>query len=340
MGAFCIYSALTSSLAGDARLKPTCPLVIAMPQSPLPPALQSMPPRETLPTMYDLPSEDPEEPGLPDEFHIMQPRLLQETCQSPILGTDALFFGTDLNLYYDWRSLIRYKRPDWFLVIGVNLATRQAELRRSYVVWQEQVAPSLVIELLSPGTEDDDLGRTTRESHQPPSKWEVYEQILQIPYYGVFDRYENHFRLFRLQEGCYEPVDLVEPRFWFPELGLGLGVWSGAYDGVEGLWLRWYDGEGTWVPTRQERAELAEQRAEQERLRAEQANQQADQERLRAEQADQQATQERERAEQERERAELAQAQVAQERLRAEQERARAEQLAARLRALGIDPET
>ena len=26
-------------------------------------------PRETLPTMYDLPSEDPEEPGLPDQFH-------------------------------------------------------------------------------------------------------------------------------------------------------------------------------------------------------------------------------------------------------------------------------
>jgi hypothetical protein len=34
------------------------------------------PPKETLPTMYDLPSEDPEEPVLPDEFHSLQPRLL------------------------------------------------------------------------------------------------------------------------------------------------------------------------------------------------------------------------------------------------------------------------
>lgn len=25
--------------------------------------------KETLPTMYDLPSEDAEEPGLPDEYH-------------------------------------------------------------------------------------------------------------------------------------------------------------------------------------------------------------------------------------------------------------------------------
>ena len=33
-------------------------------------------PRETLPTMYDLPSEDPQEPGLPDEFHYYQPPTL------------------------------------------------------------------------------------------------------------------------------------------------------------------------------------------------------------------------------------------------------------------------
>ena len=26
-------------------------------------------PRQSLPTMYDLPSENPEDPGLPDDFH-------------------------------------------------------------------------------------------------------------------------------------------------------------------------------------------------------------------------------------------------------------------------------
>ncbi|OSO94419.1 hypothetical protein B7O87_03140 [Cylindrospermopsis raciborskii CENA303] len=34
--------------------------------------------------MYDLPSENPEEPGLPDEFHNFQPQLLRETCQSSV----------------------------------------------------------------------------------------------------------------------------------------------------------------------------------------------------------------------------------------------------------------
>lgn len=28
-----------------------------------------------------------------------------------------------------------------------------------------------------------------QEASQPPTKWEVYEQILGIPYYVVFDRY-------------------------------------------------------------------------------------------------------------------------------------------------------
>ena len=41
------------------------------------------PASESLPTMYDLPSEYPEEPGLPDEFHDFQPQLLRETCQIP-----------------------------------------------------------------------------------------------------------------------------------------------------------------------------------------------------------------------------------------------------------------
>jgi len=39
------------------------------------PSYEPLPPQQTLPTMYDLPSEDPEEPGLPDEFHLLQPEL-------------------------------------------------------------------------------------------------------------------------------------------------------------------------------------------------------------------------------------------------------------------------
>jgi Uma2 family endonuclease len=48
-------------------------------RSPIPQTDPPRPPREILPTMYDLPSEHPEEPGLPDEHHYLQPQLLSAT---------------------------------------------------------------------------------------------------------------------------------------------------------------------------------------------------------------------------------------------------------------------
>ncbi|MEM1308995.1 MAG: Uma2 family endonuclease [Cyanobacteria bacterium P01_H01_bin.153] len=213
------------------------------------------PARDVLPTMADLPSENPEEPGLPDEFHDMQPQLLRETCQLPPELSRQAFFGTDLNLYYDTHHPQWYKRPDWFMVLGVQRAEQQQDLRRSYVFWQEGAAPFLVVELLSPGTEAEDLGQTLRDVDQPPTKWQVYEQVLRVPYYGIFDRYENAFRLFRLVATRYQELSLPDQRFWFEELSLGLGVWQGTYQATMGQWLRWYDQAGGWIETPAERSE-------------------------------------------------------------------------------------
>jgi Uma2 family endonuclease len=208
--------------------------------------------------MYDLPSEDAEDMGLPDEFHDFQPDLLKETCRPPNYSSSDYFIGVDLNLYYDLRHTQWYKRPDWFLSIGVASAERQEELRWSYVIWQEGVSPMVVVELLSPGTKDEDLGCKVRELGKPPTKWEVYERILRIPYYVVYDRYSNYLRVFALQGARYNEVDLdrSNPRFWFDEVDLGLGVWQGRYQGVEGLWLRWYDAQGEWISTAIEQTEI------------------------------------------------------------------------------------
>jgi Uma2 family endonuclease len=230
---------------------------------------------ETLPTMYDLPSEDPEEPGLPDEFHDFQPQLLRETCQTPSYPTEELFIGTDLNLYYDVRHPLWHKRPDWFLVLGVAAAQKQQDMRLSYVVWQEGVIPFLVVELLSPSTTVDDLGQRVRAAHKPPTKWQVYEQRLRIPYYVLFDRYQNQFRVFQLTATRYQELDVPAQKFWFEEIGLGLGIWQGRYQETEGLWLRWYDDKGNWINTSQEWAQQQQQLAEQEHQRAEQAEQKA-----------------------------------------------------------------
>ncbi len=258
-----------------------------------------------LPTMYDLPSEDHNEPGLPDEFHDFQPQLLRETFQSSVYPSDETFIGTDINLYYDVRHTQWHKRPDWFAVLGVPRAAQQTDLRWSYVVWQEGVNPFIVVELLSPGTESEDLGQTLREINQPPTKWEVYERILRIPYYVIFDRYINRLRAFQLVATRYTELDLPDQKLWLEDIQLGLGVWEGIYADAHGSWLRCYDASGQWIPTLAEAATQAQQLAYQEHQQAEQAQQQAA----------------------------LAQQQV-------QQAQQRAERLAAQLRALGVEPDS
>ncbi|WP_013325275.1 Uma2 family endonuclease [Gloeothece verrucosa] len=258
------------------------------------------PPKETLPTMYDLKSEDPEEPGLPDEFHDLQPELLRRTFQPTNYSPDEIFLGSDLNLYYDVRHTQWYKRPDWFAVLGVSRLYEQRDLRLSYVIWQEGVNPFIVVELLSPGTEQEDLGQTLREVNQPPTKWQVYEQILRIPYYIVFNRYTDQLQIFGLITNHYQPLTLEEGRLWIEEIQLGIGLWFGNYQGFERIWLRWYDSQGNWVLTPEEeeyqRAESERQRAESERQRAETERQRAETEHQRAEEISRQLEQERQRA--------------------------------------------
>ena len=172
----------------------------------------------------------------------------------------------------------------------------------SYVIWQEKVSPFVAVELISPGTEPEDLGKTLREVDQPPTKWQVYEQILQIPYYFVFNRYTDELQAFHLVDNFYQTLIIEDKGIWLPEARLGLGLWRGSYQGINRLWLRWYDQQQNWVLTP---AELGERRAEQEEHRAEQ----------------------------EKHRAERAEAFL-------QQERVVNQRLAQRLRELGVDPDT
>jgi Uma2 family endonuclease len=259
-----------------------------------------LPPRVTLPTMDDLPDEEVGQPGLPDNYHIWQARLLDDTFRPPNYEPGEIFTASDMNLYYDVHDFTRNKRPDWFAVVG--LPNRESpEIRRSYVIWQEGKLPLIVVELISPTTEKEDLGRTLRDISKPPTKWEVYERWLRVPYYLVFDRRTDHLRVFQLSANAYQQVEDHQNRLWIEEAELGIGLWQGRYLNLDRLWLRWYDREGNWLPTpvEQERAAV-----EQERVRAEQ-------ERVRAEQ----------------------------ERIEKEAALRKAEQLAARLRELGIDPD-
>ncbi|MFM7601627.1 MAG: Uma2 family endonuclease [Pseudanabaena sp.] len=230
-------------------------------------------PRETLPTMYDLPSENHEEKGV-DQFHSFQSELLWLTFCPANYKSDRIFSASDLNLYYDVHHQNWYKRPDWFGVVGVPKLYDDQDLRLSYVIWQEGVSPHIVVELLSPSTEKEDLGESRpREqiyqngnADKPPSKWEVYEKILRIPYYVIFSRYTDQMRVFTLQSDRYIEKDLTEPKVWMPEIELGIGLWEGEYKGINRLWLRFYDADDNWILTE---AELAKQETALAKLRTE-----------------------------------------------------------------------
>ncbi|MBW4603096.1 MAG: Uma2 family endonuclease [Calothrix sp. FI2-JRJ7] len=243
-----------------------------------------LPPHLTLPTMYDLPSENSEEPGLPDDFHFLQPLLLYLTFQPTNWNSDLVYSAADLNLYYDITHPQWYKRPDWFGVVGVGKLYQGQDLRLSYVTWQEKVDPFVVVELLSPGTEEEDLGETEQEENKPPTKWKVYEEILRIPYYVVFSRYTNEVKPYHLVGGHYEAVDISSNgRMLIPELGLSLGLWQGKFREIDKLWLRWFTPEGELILSPEEEAKSAKQEAVQAKQEVVEAKQEAVEAKIRAE---------------------------------------------------------
>ena len=216
--------------------------------------------------MYDLPSEEVGEPGLPDQFHPLQAQLLEEVFQPSTYPSERVFSAMDLNIYYDETNTRRYKRPDWFGVVGVPRLYGGSELRMSYVIWQERVNPFIIVELLSPTTQAQDLGQieSDPDPDAQPTKWEVYEQYLQVPYYVVYNREQNYFRAFHLENNCYQELEITNNQLGLEELGLSLSLWQGIYKGCERLWLRFYDTSGNLIPTEaeQERQEKEQARTE------------------------------------------------------------------------------
>ena len=223
--------------------------------------------------MFDLPSEDPEEDGLADTFHGLQPQLLDETLSLPQYPEDRTYRAFDLNLYYDSQHTGWHNRPDWFLAVGAPRLYRGVVLRSSYVMWEEKIAPTIVIEFLSPGTEGEDLGRfydkprSVKKRGKPPEKFVVYEEILKIPNYIVYDWRTTQLRYFRLINDRYEEQHISpdNPNIWIPELNLGLGLRTEAFRGIVQPWLRWCDEMGNFFPTPTETAnataELAQTQA-------------------------------------------------------------------------------
>ena len=185
--------------------------------------------------------------------------------------------GQDCGIY--WRETDPPEKgaeaPDWFYVPNVP-PKLDGKIRRSYVLWREFIAPLIALEFAS-GNGDEERDRTplprTGEKTKPGKFW-VYEQIIRIPYYGIYEINNGKLEVYAHQNGYYQKMS-PNDREHYPILPLGieLGLWRGRYQNQDQLWLRWWDSEGNLLLIGDERAEREKQRAEREKQRAERAEQ-------------------------------------------------------------------
>ncbi|WP_333093265.1 MULTISPECIES: Uma2 family endonuclease [unclassified Microcoleus] len=152
--------------------------------------------------------------------------------------------------------------PDAFLSLGVERFYDE-ELRPSYVLWDENVLPLFVLEVVSPNY---------RKEYS--TKLEDY-QALGVLYYIIYSsrrRRKPHLEVHKLVNGKYELQS--ESPVWMPEIGLVIGCERGNYSGVTREWLYWYDSDGKRYLTPEEQVKQESQRAQQLAQRVEQLAQQ------------------------------------------------------------------
>ncbi|AFZ06283.1 protein of unknown function DUF820 [Oscillatoria nigro-viridis PCC 7112] len=214
-----------------------------------------------LPSADELPDSD--ETPVDNELQELIPGLLKAILL--ILWSERMdwFFGIDMGIYYhpDKPAIV----PDAFLSLGVERFYDE-ELRPSYVVWDENVMPLFVLEVVS---------QNYRKEYS--TKLEEY-QALGVLYYVIYSsrrRRKPRLEVHKLVNGKYE-LQSGNP-VWMPEISLGIGCERGNYSGVTREWLYWYDADGKRYLTPEEQVKQEAQRAEQLEQRAEQLEQRAQQ---------------------------------------------------------------
>jgi Putative restriction endonuclease len=192
-------------------------------------------------------------------------RLLTETLYSSWDGPGAgrpFLAAANVGVF----ALVRNPAivPDVFLSLDVEVAQDwwQKE-HRSYLLWEFGKPPDVVIEIVS-----NTVGGEADEKHQKYARMRVIYYVIYDPLRQVMP---DVLTIYRLSGTDYERHNSLR----FPDIGLGVTLWDGTYEGKTDTWLRWTDADGNLILTGKERAE-------QERLDKEQILQQLAQERQRA----------------------------------------------------------
>ncbi len=257
-----------------------------------PPSELGLLPQELRPNIEHIVTED----GAPVDnlYSEKQQRLLADSLYNSWKPTDTFVAMSNVGLFYAVKKPPFV--PDFLVSLGVELPKDPfPKENRSYFIWEYGKAPEAVIEVVS-----------NKEGGEDSIKLKGYAQI-GIPNYVILDPDRcldvRMLRVYRLNGRAYELQ--ADGATFLESIGLGVTLWTGVYEGLEGIWLRWTNADGELLRTGSENTELANQRAELAEHRAENAEHRAEDAENRAETAEQ-----------------------------------RNERLSAQLRKLGIDPDS
>lgn len=238
-------------------------------------------------TQQEIPPQFPDHTQLPDSDGTFV-KNFQEHPQSLIL-TDSIapvlqrlhpdgqyVIGQDCGIY--WRETDPPERgaeaPDWFYVPNVPPRLGN-QIRRSYVLWREYITPVVALEFASgDGSEKRDrtpLSRSEARDGKPGKFW-IYEQVMRIPYYGIYLINSGQLEMYHLIDTTYQPmVPNQRGHYRIAPMQVELGVWQGIYQNQpEQPWLRWWDEQGNLLLTGREAAQVEQQKRQQliEKLRS------------------------------------------------------------------------
>jgi len=181
----------------------------------------------------------PESDGKPMAETDIHRQLLSDlvfTLETFLQSQPDVYVSGNLLIYYVEGDPKKRVAPDVFVVRGV-----EKKQRRIYKLWEEGIAPQVVIELTSRQTWREDL----------QEKWRLYEQ-LGVQEYFIFDPEYDYLDDplvgYRLKDGKYKALAVRDRRLRSKVLGLEL-VDTGET-------LRLFDpGSGAFLPNAQELAE-------------------------------------------------------------------------------------
>jgi Uma2 family endonuclease len=210
---------------------------------------------ELPPTQAELPYDDGE--PMESARHQAQMDLLIDALIPWLEQREDGFAGGNMFVYYSLAQVRNkdFKGPDFFVVLGVPKGER-----KSWVVWEEEKAPDVVIELLSDSTAAVDKNE----------KKLIYQNQMRVPEYFWYDPFNpEDWAGFAIEQRIYQPLVVNEKNQLVSQsLGLGLQRWQGHYKGIDAVWLRWATLAGELLPTPEEQER---QRAETEHQRADRA---------------------------------------------------------------------